>query len=94
MTHFARHPRQGILFAFVLVATVLVVAVGIEAFDAFDDWVDLGRWRYQAHGLPASATTRAIRAAQDTMTSERMLGLLSRLWGLSPVEVVTPVQRG
>jgi hypothetical protein len=27
---------------------VLVVALGIEAFDAFDDWVDLGRWRYQA----------------------------------------------
>jgi hypothetical protein len=27
---------------------VLVVACGIEAFDAFDDWVDLGRWRYQA----------------------------------------------
>jgi hypothetical protein len=27
---------------------VLVVAVGIEAFDAFDDWVDLGRWRYKA----------------------------------------------
>ena len=27
---------------------VLVVAVGIEAFDAFDDWVDLGRWRWKA----------------------------------------------
>jgi di/tricarboxylate transporter len=27
---------------------VLVVALGIEAFDAFDDWVDLGRWRYKA----------------------------------------------
>ena len=27
---------------------VLVVALGIEAFDAFDDWVDLGRWRYRA----------------------------------------------
>jgi hypothetical protein len=27
---------------------VLIVALGIEAFDAFDDWVDLGRWRYRA----------------------------------------------
>jgi hypothetical protein len=27
---------------------VLVVALGIEAFDAFDDWVDLGRWRWRA----------------------------------------------
>lgn len=27
---------------------VLVVALGIEAFDAFDDWVQLGRWRWKA----------------------------------------------
>ncbi|HEX6638099.1 MAG TPA: hypothetical protein VF033_10625 [Steroidobacteraceae bacterium] len=27
---------------------VLAVAVGIECFDAFDDWVDLGRWRWRA----------------------------------------------
>ena len=27
---------------------VLVVACVIEAFDAFDDWVQLGRWRYMA----------------------------------------------
>lgn len=27
---------------------VLVVAMGIEAFDAFDDWVQLGRWRWKA----------------------------------------------
>jgi hypothetical protein len=27
---------------------VLVVACGIEAFDAFDDWVQLGRWRWRA----------------------------------------------
>ena len=27
---------------------VLVVALGIEAFDAFDDWVGLGYWRVSA----------------------------------------------
>ena len=27
---------------------VLVVACVIEAFDAFDDWVQLGGWRYMA----------------------------------------------
>lgn len=27
---------------------VLIVAMGIEAFDAFDDWVQLGRWRWKA----------------------------------------------
>jgi hypothetical protein len=27
---------------------VLVVACVIEGFDAFDDWVQLGRWRYMA----------------------------------------------
>ncbi|HUQ08996.1 MAG TPA: hypothetical protein VM146_01680 [Steroidobacteraceae bacterium] len=27
---------------------VLVVACGIECFDAFDDWVQLGRWRWRA----------------------------------------------
>ena len=27
---------------------VLVVACGIECFDAFDDWVDLGHWRWKA----------------------------------------------
>ena len=27
---------------------VLFVACVIEAFDAFDDWVQLGRWRYMA----------------------------------------------
>jgi hypothetical protein len=27
---------------------VLVVACGIECVDAFDDWVQLGRWRWRA----------------------------------------------
>lgn len=27
---------------------VLIVACGIECFDAFDDWVQLGRWRWRA----------------------------------------------
>jgi hypothetical protein len=27
---------------------VLIVACGIEAFDAFDDWVDIGHWRVGA----------------------------------------------
>jgi hypothetical protein len=47
---------------------VLVVALGIEAFDAFDDWVDLGRWRWKA----------SVHDVVNTMFWPTLLALLAR----------------
>ena len=47
---------------------VLVVALCVEAFDAFDDWVDLGRWRYMA----------SLHDVLNTMFWPTVLALLAR----------------
>ena len=47
---------------------VLVVAIGIECFDAFDDWVDLGHWRYRA----------SLHDIVNTMFWPTVLALLAR----------------
>lgn len=47
---------------------VLVVALAIEAFDAFDDWVGLGRWRWKA----------SLRDVVNTMFWPTLLALLAR----------------
>ena len=47
---------------------VLVVACGIEAFDAFDDWVRLGRWRWRA----------SLHDVINTMFWPTVLALLAR----------------
>lgn len=47
---------------------VLVVACVIEGFDAFDDWVQLGRWRYVA----------SLHDVVNTMFWPTVLALLAR----------------
>ena len=47
---------------------VLVVALVIEGFDAFDDWVQLGRWRYRA----------SLHDVVNTMFWPTLLTLLAR----------------
>jgi hypothetical protein len=47
---------------------VLVVACVIESFDAFDDWVQLGRWRYMA----------SLHDIVNTMFWPTVLALLAR----------------
>jgi hypothetical protein len=47
---------------------VLLVACSIEAFDAFDDWVDLGHWRYRA----------SLHDIANTMFWPTVLALLAR----------------
>lgn len=47
---------------------VLVVACGIECFDAFDDWVQLGHWRWRA----------SIHDIVNTMFWPTVLALLAR----------------
>jgi hypothetical protein len=46
----------------------LVVALVIEGFDAFDDWVQLGRWRYMA----------SVHDVVNTMFWPTLLTLLAR----------------
>ena len=46
----------------------LLVAVIIEGFDAFDDWVQLGRWRYLA----------SLHDLVNTMFWPTLLSLLAR----------------
>jgi hypothetical protein len=47
---------------------VLIVACGIEAFDAFDDWVQLGHWRWRA----------SLHDVINTMFWPTLLALLAR----------------
>jgi hypothetical protein len=47
---------------------VLLVACAIEGFDAFDDWVDLGRWRWRA----------SLHDVVNTMLWPTVLALLAR----------------
>jgi hypothetical protein len=47
---------------------VLVVACAIEGFDAFDDWVQLGRWRWRA----------SLHDVANTMFWPTVLALLAR----------------
>jgi hypothetical protein len=47
---------------------VLIVAAGIECFDAYDDWVDLGHWRYRA----------SLHDMLNTMFWPTVLALLAR----------------
>jgi hypothetical protein len=46
----------------------LVVALVVEGFDAFDDWVQLGRWRYRA----------SLHDVVNTMFWPTLLTLLAR----------------
>ena len=46
----------------------LIVACGIEAFDAFDDWVQLGHWRWRA----------SLHDVINTMFWPTVLALLAR----------------